>query len=243
MLLPEEIDHLFYAPNLDPAEGSYTFPEEESKHAVRVLRLQTKDRIHLTDGRGTLCEAEIEDASQRHCTVRILQRWERFEQRNYELWMAVAPTKNMDRLEWFVEKATEMGVDRITPLLTDHCERRTVKIERLEKVALSAVKQSLKAYAPRIDELTPLKEWIQQPFEGKRLIAHCEPGFERTLLKNAVQPGERVMVLIGPEGDFSPEEIRLAAEHGFQNISLGTSRLRTETAALAVVCTVAMINQ
>ena len=163
---------LFYAPELDPDAGSYVFSEEESKHCVRVLRLGAGDSLHLTDGRGTMCRAEIVEASPKHCRVVIRERWPEFEKRGYELVMAVAPTKNTDRFEWFAEKATEIGVDRIVPLLTDHCERRTLKTDRLEKVVTSAVKQSLKAYHPVVEPLTPLREWVARPFDGVKLIAH-----------------------------------------------------------------------
>lgn len=234
---------LFYAPDLDFQQGTYTFDQEESKHCVRVLRLISGSPLCLTDGRGTMVWAQVEDASPKRCRVRLCERAGEFEKRGYELWMGVAPTKNMDRLEWFVEKATEIGVDRITPLLTDHSERKVVKSDRLTKVATSAMKQSLKAYHPHIDELTPFKEWVSQPFDGVRLIAHCEKDQPRRLLKELLRPGERVMVLIGPEGDFSPEEITFAREHGFVDLSLGRSRLRTETAAVVAVHSVSFINE
>lgn len=234
---------LFYAPELDPDAGSYVFSEEESKHCVRVLRLGAGDSLHLTDGRGTMCRAEIVEASPKHCRVVIRERWPEFEKRGYELVMAVAPTKNTDRFEWFVEKATEIGVDRIVPLLTDHCERRTLKTDRLEKVVTSAVKQSLKAYHPVVEPLTPLREWVARPFDGVKLIAHCEKDMPRRFIGQLISPGSRVTVLIGPEGDFSPEEIGLARQHGFADISLGRSRLRTETAAVAAVAAVAFVNE
>ena len=157
--------------------------------------------------------------------------------------MAVAPTKNTDRFEWFAEKATEIGVDRIVPLLTDHCERRTLKTDRLEKVVTSAVKQSLKAYHPVVEPLTPLREWVARPFDGVKLIAHCEKDMPRRFIGQLISPGSRVTVLIGPEGDFSPEEIGLARQHGFADISFGRSRLRTETAAVAAVAAVAFVNE
>ena len=151
---------LFYAPELDPDTGSYVFSEEESKHCVRVLRLGAGDSLHLTDGRGTMCRAEIVEASPKHCRVVIRERWPEFEKRGYELVMAVAPTKNTDRFEWFAEKATEIGVDRITPVLTDRCERRTLRIDRILRVVTGAMKQSLKAYLPRVDSPMPLREQI-----------------------------------------------------------------------------------
>lgn len=234
---------LFYAPDLDTDTGTYLFTEEESKHCVRVLRLTEGDSLHLTDGRGLLCRAEIVEASPKHCRVEIRERWSEYGRRSYELVMAVAPTKNSDRFEWFVEKATEIGVDRIVPLLTDRCERRVLKTDRLEKVATSAMKQSLKAYHPMIDALTPFRELVAQPFGGVKLIAHCEEDMPRQYIGKLVPAASRTMVLIGPEGDFSPEEIALAHHYGFENVSLGHSRLRTETAAVTTVADVAFINE
>ena len=149
----------------------------------------------------------------------------------------------MDRLEWFAEKATEIGIDRITPLLTDHCERRTVKTDRLIRVVTGAVKQSLKAWHPQVDELTPFRELIGQPFDGKKLIAHCEADAGKILLRDCVRRGDNVLVLIGPEGDFSKEEIALAYRNGFVPVSLGNSRLRTETAAVVATHSVAFLNE
>ncbi len=234
---------LFYAPRLDPQASHYVFPEDESRHCVMVLRLGMGDLLHLTDGRGMMCLARIIDATPRHCRVEILDRQAEFEKRNYELVMAVAPTKNADRFEWFAEKATEIGVDRIVPLQTDHCVRRTLKIDRLEKVVTSAIKQSLKAYLPVIDPLTPLREWIVQPFDGVKLIAHCKQDVPRRFIGDLISPRSCVMVLIGPEGDFSPEEIGLARQYGFVDVSLGHSRLRTETAAVMAAAAVAFVNE
>lgn len=184
---------LFYAPELDPDAGSYVFSEEESKHCVRVLRLGAGDSLHLTDGRGTMCRAEIVEASPKHCRVVIRERWPEFEKRGYELVMAVAPTKNTDRFEWFAEKATEIGVDRIVPLLTDHCERRTLKTDRLEKVVTSAVKQSLKAYHPVVEPLTPLREW------GRTAVRRGEA--DRPLRKGYAAPFYRATHLSGKPCD------------------------------------------
>lgn len=159
---------LFYAPDVDFSTGRYLLSGEESRHCARVLRLRSGDFVHITDGRGTLCRAEIVSVSPHGCELSLGERTENFEKRSYFLQVAVAPTKNMDRLEWFAEKATEIGIDRITPLLTDHCERRTVKTDRLIRVVTGAVKQSLKAWHPQVDELTPFRELIGQPFDGKK---------------------------------------------------------------------------
>ena len=233
---------LFYAPELDPDAGSYVFSEEESKHCVRVLRLGAGDSLHLTDGRGTMCRAEIVEASPKHCRVVIRERWPEFEKRGYELVMAVAPTKNTDRFEWFAEKATEIGVDRITPVLTDRCERRTLRIDRILRVVTGAMKQSLKAYLPRVDSPMPLRELLELPCAGSRRTAHCEESGNRTPLGEAFGPREQVLILIGPEGDFSSDEIRSALDSGFRAVSLGRSRLRTETAGVVAAHSVAFVN-
>lgn len=231
---------LFYAPEI--TTPLYTLPEEESGHCVRVLRLREGDELHITDGRGTLYRAEVEEAHHKHCTIRIVEEHHEWEKRPYRLTVAVAPTKNIDRIEWFVEKATESGIDRIVPILCDHSERKVIKEERLEKIAVSAMKQSLKAYKPQIAPLTPIRALLAEPFEGVKLIAHCEEDMERVFMGDVIHKGEDVMVLIGPEGDFSREEIEAARKAGFREISLGQSRLRTETAALAATMFTAFIN-
>ncbi|HJB85206.1 MAG TPA: 16S rRNA (uracil(1498)-N(3))-methyltransferase [Candidatus Alistipes merdigallinarum] len=234
---------LFYAPDIDFGSDSYTLSEEESRHCVRVLRLRIGDSLYVTDGKGTLCRAEIAAISPKNCTLSLRERTEAFEKRGYRLCVAIAPTKNTDRLEWFVEKATEIGIDRIIPLLTEHSERRVLKSDRLMRVATGAVKQSLKAYHPQIDELTPFKEVIKEgAFPGRKFIAYCGDEVERIPLKECIQPGEDVLVLIGPEGDFSPEEVAMACRNGFVPVTLGRSRLRTETAGVVAVHTVALLN-
>ena len=231
---------LFYAPEI--TTPLYTLPEEESGHCVRVLRLREGDELHITDGRGTLYRAEVEEAHPKHCTIRIVEEHHEWEKRPYRLTVAVAPTKNIDRIEWFVEKATESGIDRIVPILCDHSERKVIKEERLEKIAVSAMKQSLKAYKPEIAPLTPIRALFAEPFEGVKLIAHCEEDMERVFMGDVVTKGEDVMILIGPEGDFSKEEIEAARKAGFREVTLGQSRLRTETAALAATMYTAYIN-
>ena len=231
---------LFYAPEI--TTPLYTLPEEESGHCVRVLRLKEGDSLHITDGRGTLYRAEVEDAHPKRCTIRIVEEHPEWEKRPYGLTVAVAPTKNIDRIEWFVEKATECGIDRIVPILCDHSERKVVKEERLSKIAASAMKQSLKAYLPQIEPLTPIRQLLAEPFEGVKLIAHCEEDMERVFLGDVVKKGDNVLVLIGPEGDFSKEEIEAARKAGFREITLGNARLRTETAALAATMFTAFVN-
>lgn len=231
---------LFYAPDITPPQ--YTLPEEESGHCMKVLRLGRGDEISLTDGRGTLYKAVIEEPHPKRCGVRVTETIREYGKRGYEVTMAVAPTKNTERYEWFLEKATETGVDRVIPVECRHSERRILKRERGERIVTSAVKQSLKAYHPQLDELTPVSEVIGRMFAGKKLIAHCSEGSERRFIGDVVERGDHVLVLIGPEGDFSADEIELARKNGFIEISLGESRLRTETAALAAVTMLSFIN-
>ena len=234
---------LFYAPEITPPH--YTLSEEESKHGVRVLRLKAGDTIHLTDGRGALYEGRIVEDHPKRCRVEILHTENPFEPLPYSLTMAVAPTKNNERYEWFLEKATEIGIDRFIPLETEHSERRTFKAERSEKVIISAMKQSLKAFKPQLTPLTSFNELIATPFEGRKFIAHCDLAIApegKRYLASTLKKGERALVLIGPEGDFSKEEIRMAVEAGFEEITLGEQRLRTETAAVVAVTMVSVVN-
>ena len=232
---------LFYAPNI--TLPLYTLEEEESKHCIKVLRLKQGDQLHLTDGKGNLYLCRIVDPHHKHCTIEVVETHSEYEKMPYSLTMAVAPTKNIDRYEWFLEKATEVGVDRFIPIECDHSERRTIKHEREMKVITSAVKQSLKAYHPILDEMTPSKRVISMPFEGQKFIAHCNSELgERTYLPSIVKKNENILILIGPEGDFSPEEINFALANGFQPISLGHQRLRTETAAVVATVMVSVAN-
>lgn len=229
---------LFYTPDI---ALTAELPEEEAGHCIRVLRLAEGDEIRLTDGKGYFYRAAIRRAHPKHCEVDILESWPQPPLWPFKLHIAVAPTKNMDRMEWFVEKATEIGIDEITCLNCRFSERREIKPARLEKILVSAMKQSLKATLPHLTGMTDFKAFVTQPFEGRKFIAHCEEE-EKTPLKQAYRPGENALILIGPEGDFSPEEIALALAHGFEPISLGESRLRTETAALVACHTIHVIN-
>lgn len=222
---------MFYTPDI---QTRAELPEEEAGHAIRVLRLQEGDQLELTDGQGNFYRAELTAASARRCLVRILETLPQPPLWQGHLHLAMAPTKNMDRTEWFAEKATEIGLDELTFLLCRHSERKVIKTERIQKILVSALKQSLKARLPRLNELTPFEKFVRQPFTGQKFIAHCHPG-EKPLLRDLLMPAEDALVLIGPEGDFSEEEVALAEACGFQSISLGRSRLRTETAAL-VAC-------
>ena len=230
---------IFYTPDISV---NPELPEEEAGHCIRVLRLTEGDEILLTDGQGFFYKAAISRAHHKHCEVNILESWKQPALWNFKLHIAVAPTKNMDRMEWFVEKATEIGIDAITCLNCRFSERKEIKPARLEKILVSAIKQSQKATLPHLEGMTEFKKFVTTPFEGRKFIAHCEEG-EKQLLKQTYKPGENALILIGPEGDFSPEEIKLALENGFEPISLGESRLRTETAALVACHTIHVLNQ
>ena len=222
-----------FAPDLTPTAATYQLSEEESKHAVRVLRLGTGDAVELVDGRGGLYAAAIAEANPKRCRLRIIH-YKLVTPRLYFTHIAVAPTKNLDRMEWFVEKAVEIGVERITFLRCARSERRELKLERLEKIAISALKQSGQAWLPQLDELVDFSTFIDGIAPETAFIAHLEAG-ERTDLAQVVAAQPRCCVLIGPEGDFTPAEIALAIGKGLRPVTLGTSRLRTETAALAAV--------
>lgn len=228
---------LFYTPDI--TLPLYNLPEEESKHAVKVLRAVVGDELHMTDGKGNLYKTKVVAANPKQCIVEIVETKSEFEKRNYHLTMAVAPTKNIDRYEWFLEKATEVGVDRFIPMECRNSERKTIKRERAERVITSAVKQSLKAYHPKIDELTSFKEVVKMPFDGVKLIAYCGDGEKKTINECVLQ-NSNTLILIGPEGDFSPQEVETAISHGFIPITLGTMRLRTETAALFSVINISL---
>lgn len=234
--------HLFYTPDLRLEDDSHLLSEEESKHCIRVLRLRLGDEVILINGQGGWFKAEIADAHPKRTLVTIVAVIPNFNQRNHYLHIAIAPTKNIERFEWFLEKATEIGIDEITPILCAHSERRELKIERLSKRITAAMKQSLKAYHPKLNPLTPFNEFLQQVDNNQKFIAHCMEG-EKGFLKDLLAPSASCTVLIGPEGDFSPAEVQLASQFEFVPISLGQSRLRTETAALAACFEVNFINR
>jgi 16S rRNA (uracil1498-N3)-methyltransferase len=233
---------LFYAPEISLPR--YTLPEEESKHCVRVLRMTVGDELHLTDGKGNMYRCKVVSDNVKRCEVEVVETWPEYERMSYGLTMCVAPTKNIDRFEWFLEKATEIGISEVYPLECDHSERRQIKLEREEKVITAAVKQSLKAYHPVLHDLTSVRDIIAMDFDGEKYIAHCDSSFgERPYLGNLVKKGANTLILIGPEGDFSKEEINFALQNGFKAISLGRERLRTETAAVVATTVVATINK
>ncbi len=230
---------LFYAPNIEMPH--FTFDQKESKHIAKALRLKVGDKLFLTDGKGYFYEAEISDVSSKSCSVNILKK-QLQKKHDYYLHVAISPTKNNDRFEWFLEKATEIGIDEITPLLTKNSERKKIKLERFQKVIESAMKQSHKSYHPKLNALISIEDFLNLDLEyDKKLIAHCYDAKKHSL-KQSVSEKQRVLIMIGPEGDFSLEEVDLAKGKGILPLGLGTYRLRTETAGVASVQSVAFIN-
>lgn len=234
-----ETMQIFYVPNISGAE--VLLDETESKHAIRVLRLEKGEKVRLIDGKGGFYLAEIAEANPKKCKLAIFEFERNFGKRNFHLHIAIAPTKNNERLEWFLEKATEIGIGEITPLITERSERKSVNPERLEKILISAMKQSVKAFLPKLNNPQSFKELVKQPFDGKKFIAYIEEK-QTVHLKNGIGKNDNVLVLIGPEGDFSPDEVKLALQNGFQPVSLGESRLRTETAGVVACHIVNLAN-
>ena len=232
--------HQFYSPDI---ATSLTLSPEESQHAVRVLRMSEGDELEVVDGCGCRYVCRITLAHSKRCAIEIVERVEEKPRWGCEIVLAVAPTKNLDRMEWLAEKVTEMGVDRIIPLRCRYSERKELKTERLGKILVSAMKQSLKAVLPQLDEMTPVMDVIGMPFAGKKYIAYCDSRIGRRLFSQEFVKNENTLILIGPEGDFSPEEIEAALSAGFVPISFGDSRLRTETAAMYAVAAVHAMNQ
>lgn len=230
----------FYAPDI---EQTLTLPESDSAHAVRVLRMKPGDSLVVVDGKGNRFNCILETDHAKHAVVAI-------ESKEYiaPFWpapitVAVAPTKHLDRMEWLLEKLTEQGFDRFVPLLCRYSERKEIKTERLEKIAVSAMKQSLKTTLPAIEPMTRITDFIKNDKSEQRFIAYCDPSIPRRLLADEYKPGQSVSILIGPEGDFSKEEITMALEAGYMPVSLGEARLRTESAALTACTAFHVLNQ
>lgn len=232
------MDHVFYAPE---AEWNDVLPEEEALHCLKVMRLKTGDMCTLTDGKGSFFEAQIIETDKRNCRFRLLAKkhcpafWQG------RIHLALGPTKNMDRMEWLVEKATEIGVDEISFLNCRYSERRVLKRERIERIAISAMKQSMKAVVPVINEMADFNDFISKVTFEQGFIAHCHDG-NKVMLRDALRPAKDTLILIGPEGDFSIDEVNLAHNAGCSSVGLGPSRLRTETAALVAVNMFNLIN-
>ena len=232
--------HRFYAPEI---ATTLQLPEQESAHAVRVLRMAEGDEIEVVDGKGGLFLCRITMAHSKHCAVEIVK--EEHEARHWGCVIvhAAAPTENLDRMEWLAEKVTEMGIDRIIPLKCRYSERKELKTERIGKILVSAMKQSLKTVLPALDEMTPVIDVINAPFAGEKYIAYCDSRIGRKLFADEFVKKRNTLIMIGPEGDFSPEEIEAALRAGFKPVSFGESRLRTETAAMYAVAAVHAMNQ
>ncbi|WP_345948739.1 16S rRNA (uracil(1498)-N(3))-methyltransferase [Mucilaginibacter sp. PAMB04274] len=234
---------IFYTPDLPEGASHYTLSEEESKHCIRVLRLEQDDSIQLVDGRGGFYTARIIDPHPKKTLLVITEAQQAFGKRNHYLHIAVAPTKNIERLEWFLEKATEIGIDEVSLILCQRSERKEAKVERLDKIITSAVKQSIKAYHPKLNPIQPLAKLLSIPFNGQKFMAHCLPGEDKVSLAAQLQLQGHCLILIGPEGDFTEKEIADALQSGFKPITLGESRLRTETAALEACFEVNFLNR
>jgi 16S rRNA (uracil1498-N3)-methyltransferase len=232
---------LFYNPNIDVTTESFSFDKEESKHIIKVLRKKDTDILFVTNGLGFLFKTEITLASDNKCTVKILS-YEEAKPSKFHLHLAVAPTKMNDRYEWFLEKATEIGIHEITPIICDRSERKVVNAERFDKIILSAMKQSNELHLPKLNEAISFKEFIKRKNDGLQLIAHCEETDKKNL-KSVLKPNENITLLIGPEGDFSEKEIAMALENNYTAVSLGNTRLRTETAAIVACHSVVYVNE
>ena len=233
---------LFYNPNIDDNTSEFVFDKNESRHIVRVLRKKEGEALFITNGLGKLFTSEILVANDKKCLVKIIKISDKKKPWRHHLHIAIAPTKLNDRFEWFLEKATEIGIDEITPIICEHSERKVVKLERMEKIVHSAAKQSLKFHFPKLNPPTTFNQFISQGFMGRLFIAHCEETQKSNLKDNLIK-GENATILIGPEGDFSLNEISQSLEHKFIPVSLGESRLRTETAGIVAVHSVAFINE
>ena len=230
---------LFYVPDI---ADNWELSEEEAAHALRVLRLTAGSGLEITDGCGNLYVTEVASVMGKHCYVQSVEPVAKPKNWNGSFHLAIAPTKNMDRIEWLAEKATEIGLDAITFLNCRFSERKVVKTDRVERIVVSAMKQSLKYCKPVVGEMTAFKEFVMAERPGAKFIAHCYDS-ERVLLKDVLPVGEDVTLLVGPEGDFSPEEVEMAVKAGFRPVSLGSSRLRTETAGLAGCHTFMLKNE
>lgn len=233
---------LFFNSEINSSTKQFTFDKIESRHIVRVLRKKEGDIVFITNGLGELFTSEVIIPNDKKCVVSIISSEEKIKPWNYYLHIAIAPTKLNDRFEWFLEKATEIGIDEITPIICEHSERKVLKMERMDKIIHSAAKQSLKFHFPKLNEPKKFSEFIKQDFEGQLFIAHCEETAKKSL-KIEIQPTKKTTILIGPEGDFSSKEIKQCLEHKFIPVSLGDSRLRTETAGIVAAHSVAFVNQ
>jgi 16S rRNA (uracil1498-N3)-methyltransferase len=232
---------IFYAPDING--NSYALDEKESKHLIRVLRMTKGSAVRLIDGKGNLYEGIINDPDQNKCTIVITGKTTDFERRNYRLHIAISPLKNPERFEWFVEKSVEIGIDEITPLICKNTEKPGIKSERVNNLIISAMKQSLKAKKTVLNEPCSFKDFVSNDLNGIRMVAHCDASTERMKISEVYSKNTNSIILIGPEGDFSREEVTSAITMGFIPVHLGPSRLRTETAGIAVCHSIYFMNQ
>jgi 16S rRNA (uracil1498-N3)-methyltransferase len=232
---------IFYAPDI--TEDYYILNPNESKHIIRVLRMAKGSELMLIDGKGNLYNGIIDNPDQTKCGIQIIRKTTDYEKRSYRLHIAISPLKNPERFEWFIEKSVEIGIDEITPVICRNTEKPGIKYERIENIIISAMKQSLKATKPVLNEPVSFMDFIKDKRPGLHLLAHCDASLKRHRLADIYQPNSDVTIMIGPEGDFTSEEIELAGKNGFQSIHLGTSRLRTETAGIAACHSVYFVNQ
>ena len=232
--------YIFFTSDIE--EDLVTLSEEESRHCIKVLRLNAGEEVMLIDGTGGLYHAKIQEANAKKCSLKIISSQKEFGKRKAWLHIGVAPTKNSDRLDWFIEKATELGIDEITPFTSQNSERILIKEERIKRVMITAAKQSVKAYLPVLNPITSFSDLLKIDFKGQKFIAHCSDKFDKKHILECCQKGENSLVLIGPEGDFTEKEIQDALDKGFVSVSLSQSRLRTETAALMATALINGIN-
>lgn len=226
----------------DAKLGMISLPEEESKHCVKVLRMKEGDRFCVSNGKGSLFDAELLDANPKKAVASLYNEYAGYDNKDFVLEIAIAPTKSNDRTEWFLEKATEIGIDKVKLFASCHSERKVANVDRFRKVMIAALKQSIKSKLPLIEDVMSLETLVKQPFDGKKYIAYISENVTEQLC-DIYKKGDNVLILIGPEGDFSPKEVRVAMDYGFIPVSLGHARLRTETAALVACHTVQLINQ
>jgi len=231
---------IYYCANIEGNNASFSF--EESGHCIRVLRMKKGDKLNFTDGKGCMYEGVIINPDQKKMEVSVTSVIKDYGKRNYSIHIAISPLKNSDRLEWFIEKAVEIGIDEITPLLCSRTEKTRIKRERIENLMQSAVKQSVKSYIPVLNEPMLLNDFLKGQYPGLKLIAHCDSDIERLPIQSVLKKEENITIMIGPEGDFTNDEVSKATTSGFISVNLGPSRLRTETAGLVACCSVYLTN-
>ncbi|MFN8209509.1 MAG: 16S rRNA (uracil(1498)-N(3))-methyltransferase [Bacteroidales bacterium] len=232
---------VFYAPGI--TGDNWILDEKESKHLIRVMRLGKGSAVRLIDGKGNLYEGIIDDPDQSGCSIKVISVKNDFDKRNYRLHIAISPLKNPERFEWFTEKCVEIGIDEITPVICRNTEKEKLKTERIKSIIISAMKQSLKTWLPVLNEPVAFSEFVSSAHQGKKMIAHCNGTLNRKKINEVCSPGDDVLIMIGPEGDFSEKEISLAESKGFTAVHLGNSRLRTETAGIAACHSIYFLNQ